>query len=399
MKKAKKIQAGRLVGLTALLLFFYGFLLGGQQLVMMDIAAEYQVGTKGMGGLVSAQHVAAVIMPLCMGVTADRIGKKKVLVTFAFLFGMGCAFAGFSGSVWVYLIGACLMGSGYSVCESVSAAVLTDLDSEQGMRYINITQFLLSVGAILSPVILQFCMKNLNANWRIGFWICAAGFFAVTMLLAGSKFPEKRERKVEEESGGSTMSLMQKGMIGCFLISVILYVGLENGFGYFVNPLFAIQLKQADLGAMAISGYWAGMSVSRLLCGLKNYNAEKMLLACFSTSGLLFLLLAFTRLPWLSVGLSFLLGMAFGPIWSTLVALAAEVCPEKAAGVLGVISAGSGMGGIIYPILMGVLSERYSLPIAFASLGATAFLGFLLCFWTRAGKETEQDCAENKPVL
>ena len=76
-----------------MLLFFYGFLLGGQQLVMMDIAAEYQVGTKGMGGLISAQHVAAVIMPLCMGAAADRVGKKRILVVFTFLFGMGCVFA------------------------------------------------------------------------------------------------------------------------------------------------------------------------------------------------------------------------------------------------------------------------------------------------------------------
>lgn len=76
VKKKKKVHTGWLVGLTAMLLFFYGFLLGGQQLVMMDIAAEYQVGTKGMGGLISAQHVAAVIMPLCMGLQQTELGRR-----------------------------------------------------------------------------------------------------------------------------------------------------------------------------------------------------------------------------------------------------------------------------------------------------------------------------------
>lgn len=389
MKKKKKVHTGWLVGLTAMLLFFYGFLLGGQQLVMMDIAAEYQVGTKGMGGLISAQHVAAVIMPLCMGATADRVGKKRILVVFTFLFGMGCVFACLSGTIGMYLIGACLIGSGYSVCESVSAAVITDLDAKQGMRYINITQFLLSVGAISGPIVLQFCMKNLNTDWRFGFGICAAGFLIITVLLKGTEFPEKRENKAKEEDGCNLMSRVQKETIACFLISIILYVGLENGFGYFVNPLFTVQLKQAELGAIAISGYWMGMSASRLLCGFRNYNAERMLLVCFWVSGILFLLLAFTGLPWLSVGFSFLLGTAFGPIWSTLVALAAEVYPEKAAGVLGIMSAGSGMGGIVYPVLMGGLSERYSLSIAFVSLGATAFLELMLCFWRKSGKRTE----------
>ena len=174
------------------------------------------------------------------------------------------------------------------MCESVSAAVITDLDAKQGMRYINITQFLLSVGAISGPIVLQFCMKNLNTDWRFGFGICAAGFLIITVLLKGTEFPEKRENKAKEEDGCNLMSRVQKETIACFLISIILYVGLENGFGYFVNPLFTVQLKQAGLGAIAISGYWMGMSASRLLCGFRNYNAERMLLVCFWVSGILF---------------------------------------------------------------------------------------------------------------
>lgn len=374
-----KVHIGWLVGLASALLFFYGFMLGGQQLVMIDIAEEYHVNTQGMGLLVSAQHVAAVLMPLCMGVVADRIGKKKVLVAFTLVFGMGCALSGLSNSILMYLFGACLIGSGYSVCESLSSAVMTDLDPEQGMRYINITQLLLSIGAILSPVILRFCMSRLHARWRLGFMICSFAFLILAVFLGKACFPQKREKVEAASEKAIAISGAQMGMILCFFLSIILYVGLENGFGYFVNPLFSIQLEREELGAMAISGYWAGMSASRFLCGLRNYHPGRMLLTCFSLSGVLFLFLVFMKVPWFSIAVCFFLGFAFGPIWSTLVASAAEVCPEKSAGVIGLMSTGCGLGGILYPTLMGFLSEKYNLQTAFFCLAVTSFAGFLLC--------------------
>ena len=60
---------------------------------------------------------------------------------------MGCFLAGLSKNLGVYVIGAVCVGAGYSVCESVSSAVLSELDAEKGARYINLSQALLSLGA------------------------------------------------------------------------------------------------------------------------------------------------------------------------------------------------------------------------------------------------------------
>ncbi len=53
-KRQGEVRTGRLVMLASALMFFYGFILGGQQLVMADIAAEYHTDQRGMGLLVSA---------------------------------------------------------------------------------------------------------------------------------------------------------------------------------------------------------------------------------------------------------------------------------------------------------------------------------------------------------
>ena len=67
------------LALLCAVLFFYGFYLGGVQLVISEVSREYGQNAAGMGGLVAAQHVAAVVLPVVLGALADRIGKKPVL--------------------------------------------------------------------------------------------------------------------------------------------------------------------------------------------------------------------------------------------------------------------------------------------------------------------------------
>ena len=87
----------KLVLVLTALLFCYGFLMGGQQLVLMTICGQFGLGVLGMGTMVAVLHVASTLAPAIMGAVADRIGKKKVLVTFTLLFGIGCLIAAFSG--------------------------------------------------------------------------------------------------------------------------------------------------------------------------------------------------------------------------------------------------------------------------------------------------------------
>ena len=74
-----KLHPGWVLALLCTVLFFYGFYLGGVQLVISEVSREYGQNAAGMGGLVAAQHVAAVVLPVVLGALADRIGKKPVL--------------------------------------------------------------------------------------------------------------------------------------------------------------------------------------------------------------------------------------------------------------------------------------------------------------------------------
>ena len=110
-----KLRPGWVLALLCTVLFFYGFYLGGVQLVISEVSREYGQNAAGMGGLVAAQHVAAVVLPVVLGALADRIGKKPVLCIFAAVFAVGCFLAGLSKNLGVYVIGAASLGAAIAI--------------------------------------------------------------------------------------------------------------------------------------------------------------------------------------------------------------------------------------------------------------------------------------------
>lgn len=349
-----KLRPGWVLALLCTVLFFYGFYLGGVQLVISEVSREYGQNAAGMGGLVAAQHVAAVVLPVVLGALADRIGKKPVLCIFAAVFAVG-----------------------YSVCESVSSAVLSELDAEKGARYINLSQALLSLGAVISPFLVQWLQKSRHASWRLPFLICAAAYTLLALLLLLTVFP-KRQTVTQREATARTNFFASRAFRLLFF-SILLYVGLENGISYFAESLFSVRLSAGGLAAAAISAYWVGMTVSRMLFSAVLRDPKKTLIGCFLASAVFLLALAVSKHPTVSLVCCFAAGFSYGPIWSTLVAQSTGLFPEAGAGAAGVMSAGCGIGGIVYPVLMGAACDGMGLGGAFGLLAATAAAGAVLC--------------------
>ena len=368
-----KLRPGWVLARLCTVLFFYGFYLGGVQLVISGVSREYGQNAAGMGGLVAAQHVAAVVLPVVLGALADRIGKKPVLCIFAAVFAVGCFLAGLSKNLGVYVIGAVCVGAGYSVCESVSSAVL----SEKGARYSNLSQALRSLGAVVSPFLVQWLQKSRHASWRLPFLICAAAYTLLALLLLLTVFP-KRQIVTQREAKARTNFFASRAFRLLFF-SILLYVGLENGISYFAESLFSVRLSAGDLAAAAISAYWIGMTVSRMLFSAVLRNPKKTLIGCFLASAVFLLVLAVSQNPTVSLVCCFAAGFSYGPIWSTLVAQATGLFPEAGAGAAGVMSAGCGIGGMVYPVLMGAACDGMGLGGAFGLLAATAAAGAVLC--------------------
>lgn len=375
MKKTPK-----LVLVLTCLLFCYGFMVGGQQLVLTTVCEQFGIGVLGMGTMVAILHVASTLTPAVMGAVADRIGKKKVLVSFTVLYGMGCLIAAFSPVLASFVVAMLVIGAGYSVCESLTSAVCVEINAEDGARYINLTQCLLSVGAILGPIVMGNLPKFPFDSWRLLYIFCGVPLVVIGILLSRMAFPAAETGK---EARTGARQLWLSPIFIALIVSMFLYVGLENGFGYFVEILFDGKASGARLGAYGISAYWAGMAFARLVYSLFNYRPAGTVRLSFLAAAAAFLALVVFRSGWLCVALCAIVGFAYGPIWTTIVAGAAQRFPKHKASATGLMSAACGLAGIIYPMFMGVIVESLDIRIGFVILAVTAAAGAVLAFALR----------------
>lgn len=372
-----KQKLPKLILLLTALLFCYGFMVGGQQLVLGTVCEQFGIGVVGIGTMVAVIHVSSMLTPGIMGAAADRVGKKKILVFFAIFYGIGCLVAGFAPALSVFTLAMLIIGAGYSVCESLTSAVCVELDAENGARYINFTQCLLSVGAILAPIIMSNLPRLPFESWRLLYILCGVPLVVIGMILSRMEFPKgETTQKVK----ASARTLWLSPIFLSLIVTMFLYVGLESGFGYFVEILFDLKTAGAKLGAYGISGYWAGMAFSRFVYSLWAYRPRRTVQLSLLAAAATFIALVVFKSGWLCVALCTLVGFTYGPVWTTIVAGAAERFPDHKASATGLMSAACGLSGIIYPMFMGILVDTLDVRIGFMILAATAALGAVLAF-------------------
>ena len=361
----------RPVAACCALMFAYGCFLGASQAVIQRVGASLGLDLAGIGALVSLQFVPAIIVPVWMGRVSDRVGRRPVLAAFCAVFGVGLAICGSARVTAVYAVGALAIGAGYSVCESACCAVMADLGPAWNARGVNLSQALLCLGAVLAPALINAT----GMAWRTAYYLCAAFYAAMLPVLLLTRFPAPVAAEAMDRGG--LRALLRSVAFLCLFVGIMLYVGLESGYGYFVESLFSSRFAHTPVSCVSL--YWLGMMLSRFLFSSIRYRAKPVLVACFAISAALFAALTLSRAAGLSLGLCFAIGFAFGPVWATLVAEATARFPQYAGEASGLMSAGCGAGGILFPALTGLAARNISLTVAFALLGVLALLGGGMC--------------------
>ncbi len=359
------------------LLFLLGFESGGFQLVLVNIAGEFGLNNTAMGSLVTVQFLAILIMPLIFGRISDKIGKKRVLTISVPIFAAGCVITLLAGSAGAFAAGIFIVGFGYSVSECIGSAALSDNDPLKAEKNLTLSQVAFSAGAVAGPMIVNALMAG-GVDWRVVFAVAGAGFLLLMPVLFMAKFSDAPRQEPEHRQSGG-VNLFKGGLFAALMVSIFLYVGMENGLAFFVDSFFNSQLNNAELGAFAISAFWLGMTVSRLVFGMLKANPTRVLIIMFGVSAALLLGLALCSNAYLAVALSAAAGMAYGPVWPMLVGSATGNFPAQSGLAASLMMAASGLGGSFSPMLLGFLADAFSFRVSVGALVFFSVAAMLFC--------------------
>ncbi len=218
-----------------------------------------------------------------------------------------------------------------------------------------------ALGALLSPLIVDFYLRH-GMSWRTLFGILAVGS---ALMLAGIKIcgSEPREKILSQSADPNAGGKFVFSVILLLGLIMCIYVGFENGFTFFVDTLFTDVLASSK-GKLALSLFWAVMIPSRFLVGRFSRHSKKILVAAIMVIPCTMLVLTASSSADAVMLLCIPLGLASGAIYPSVLTIMLPFAGKKTATATGIITATTGIGGVVFTAMTGFLADAFGMRTA-----------------------------------
>lgn len=350
-----------------LIVFINGFEAGGYQASLLDIGKTYELSTAFKGVFASVELFATMLAPIILGAWADKNNKIKCLRILLVIQLLSALVIVFLVSQAVFVSGVFFLGLTTSALQFITIAALADFYPVSSKKRIGFLTSMYALGAFLAPIVVAAYLK-IGFTWRTLFIL-----LAVTSLVAFigllTTADGKCEQLIDEEA--SEMNTGHFIAAGILLLCVIMciYVGYENGFAFFVDTLFAEELNSA-VGKYALSIFWIVMIPSRVLVGYFSKYSIRILLGAVILIPVITCIIAQLNSDVPVLLLCIPLGFACGAIYPSVLNITMPLAGDRKATATGMITTATGIGGVVFTALTGVIGGKYGLRTAVMVLSA-----------------------------
>jgi fucose permease len=386
---SSRLTRGTLVLVCAVFLFagvtFSGL---GPALPLLALHIEQDIAV--LGGLFTAISLGIILTQFGAGLVSARFGQRFLLAAGMLLMGSGGIGVTLGRSLPILLAGALLFGIGFGGVLAAGNVLIGQLFPTRSAAALNGVNLFFGVGSMLGPAIAGLAGLRLGAP-QTAIWVGAGLLLTLIpfILIFAARPPAQAARtqaqaQPEQRASGWMLAIM-----------LLIYIGTEVGFsGWLTVYLIDGSAMTPASAALALSGFWLALTLGRALgaaLGLRLAPAQLL------TSSLLGMLIGALLLVLgvgdraISIAGVLCLGLSCGPVFPTVLAIVATTARNSASTTSLVLAVGN-CGGLIIPVLLGVLLASYG-PGAAAGLVLGAALTMLtLCaamLWAGASARTE----------
>jgi MFS transporter, FHS family, glucose/mannose:H+ symporter len=349
------------------------------------LSARWSLNYSQQGALINVQYVASTLAVALSGVLVSRWGFRFAIKTGLVLMsaGVGLLLAGPKG-LGVFCIAA--YGGGLGLAVPAANLMVAEVNPGRRSAKLNILNFCWSAGAVSCPFLVAAAA---NSN-RVPLLLAAVAGFALLMAIGIAAMPSS----IVEPSASKDESRKTSGAIpwrgGAFLILAalfFLYVGVENGFGFWLatyskslgkmSPAMALMTSSFFYAAMLL-GRWAAPALLRLSDEIRLVQVG-LLVAC---AGMAELVLA-NGLRGVVVS-ACLAGLGLSYVYPITISLLSREFGSASPRIGSVMFFVSNIGGGVLPWMVGVSSNHFSslkAGLAVPLIGCAAMYGLYLRKW------------------
>lgn len=333
-----------------------GIVLAALGPALPDLARQTGRTLGEVGRVFIAVFGGSLLAQILAGPASDRFGRRVILVAGLALFGVGTAGMAASDRMLWMLVSAVIGGIGYGGCTLAVNVIASELAPDRRASTVNLVNLFYAVGAIAGPLVAGAFLE-----WRGSamptLWIGAGLLLALAPISARIALP----RATRAERGPETARELDAAtpFVAALGLLLALYVGSEASLGAWA-PVYLQQSTPLDAAGAttATAVFWVALCGGRLLAAVAGVKvrAERLFLASLVGAALGgVLLVAGHGLAWLSVLSLAVLGLTFGPIYPTGIAMITGRFPHAAGAATSRIGLLAALGGMAFPWVQGVV--------------------------------------------
>jgi len=395
-----------IVGLIFLIFFVISFLTNILGPIIPDIIHDFHVSLMMAALLPFCFFIAYGIMSIPAGFLVERWGDKQLMVAAFVAAAVGALSFAFFHSYAMATVSLFVMGAGMAALQVAINPLLRVAGGEEHFAFNSaFAQFIFGAASFVSPFVYSWLVEDLGAAhhhhgpvawlaavtppslpWVGIYWVFALAAVVMALVIGAAKLPPVS--RTEDESAGAIgmyASLLRKPVVWLYLLSVIAYVGSEQGTADWMSQ-FLYRYHGIDPhtgGATAIAYFWGLLTVGCLIgmLLLKLFDGRRVLVG-FSIGAMCMLTLALFGPSNVSHIAFPCIGLFASIMWPTLVSLGLNSVPTHHGPFAGILCTGI-MGGAVVPLLIGSIGDLLGLRIGMLILYLTFGMVLSVGFWAR----------------
>lgn len=316
------------------------------------------VAPENIGLLVTVFTFPTVILGPIIGILADRLGRKKILVPSLILFGIAGTACAFARDFNLLLLLRFLQGIGAAALLSLSVTLIGDLYAgDRRTTAMGYNASVSSIGTAIYPI-LGGALATMG--WYFPFVLPVVAIPIGLVVLFALKNPEpKGDRNLKEYLRNGLKSIRNRQLFGLFIASAANFILLYGAYVTYL-PLLLANSFGADsfiIGLLLSSVSVAIAITSSQLGRLTGRFSETILIrASFVFYAMALLIVPFISSLWLLLIPTTLFGIGIGIGFPSIQTLLAALAPrDYLATVISVNGTFFGLGQTLGPLLMGMV--------------------------------------------
>ena len=375
------------------------FAVAGGPIFLTDIARDLNLGAPQQGVFLGSTCWGLTIAILLVGPLADRLGFRALMTLGAAMQVAGLVLVSQAASAWTAYAGGFLIGGGCGVADALLSPIVCAVYPERRTRMSGLLHSFYATGLVVTVLILLAVLAA-DWAWRSAFLLLAAMIVPYGLLTLVLPLPTQAH---EGEERMPTRQVVRRGafwlLMGAIFMSGVAELGPSGWLPAFVQqsakdrrsaatsqaalaaqpvrdspaaaatqPALQAQADEGPriVGALGLLAFGVTMAIGRLTVSavIHRLGVRRLFLiggALCTTS------LVMASLPlgsiW-SAGWLALLGLGVAGFWPTILATTGDRFPRAGASMFSLISATGNLGGVVGPVVIGLVADRAGLHLA-----------------------------------